>query len=276
MGAKMSNTKSAVATPIDNLEFPAASPACTFKQRVGLTDVEVTFSRPGVKGRQIFGSLVPYGKLWRAGANQATKISFSTPVKLNGTDIAAGAYALLAIPEKDEWTIIINKDSEQSGTGKYDEKQDVARIKAKTVKTEHTIENYAIWIDAISDESATLVLAWEKTEVPLKLEVSFVEKLIPKVEAAMASNMDNKPFFQAALLFLNHGGDLKKAHTWVDAAIAERPIYPFHFIKANIQAKLGDKQEALVTANKASEMATQANDAGFVSRIEDFIAHLKK
>jgi hypothetical protein len=276
MGANMSNTKSAVATPIENLEFPAASPACTVKQRVGLTDVEVCFSRPGVKGRQVFGSLVPYGKLWRAGANQATKISFSTPVKLNGTDIAAGAYSVFAIPEKDEWTIIFNKDTEQGGTGKYDEKLDVARIKAKTVTTHHTIENFAIWIDAISDESATLTLAWEKTEVPVKLEVSFVKELMPQVEAAMASDMKQKPFFQAALLFLNHGGDLKKAHTWVDAAIAERPIYPFHLIKANIQAKLGDKKEALETATNARELATQANDTGFLSRINEFIDHLKK
>jgi hypothetical protein len=276
MGANMSNTKSAVATPIENLEFPAASPACTVKQRVGLTDIEMSFSRPGVKGRKIFGSLVPFGKIWRAGANQATKVSFSTPVKLNGADIAAGAYSVFAIPEKDEWTIILNKDTEQGGTGKYDEKLDVARFKAKTATTHHTIENYAIWIDDISDESATLTFAWEKTEVPVKLEVSFVKDLIPQVEAAMASDMKQKPFFQAALLFLNHGGDLKKAHTWVDAAIEERPIYPFHFIKANIQEKLGHKKEALETATKASELATQANDTGFLSRINEFIDHLKK
>src|SRR5271156_894034 len=122
----MSNTKISAPLKGSDLQFPAASPLCTLKQRIGITDVEITYSRPGVKGRHVFGALVPYGKLWRAGANQATKISFSTPVKLNGTDIAAGAYALFAIPTKEEWTLIINKDSEQAGTGKYDEKLDVA------------------------------------------------------------------------------------------------------------------------------------------------------
>ncbi|HNB24486.1 MAG TPA: DUF2911 domain-containing protein, partial [Candidatus Melainabacteria bacterium] len=98
------------------LEFPAASPPCTLKQRVGLTDVEINYSRPGVKGREIFGSMIPYGKVWRTGANAATKLTFSTDVKLNGHEIPAGSYALVTIPDKDEWTVIINKGSDQWGT----------------------------------------------------------------------------------------------------------------------------------------------------------------
>ena len=106
----MSNTKVSAPIKAADLQFPAASPLCTLKQRIGIMEVEISYSRPGVKGRQIFGGLVPYGKLWRAGANQATKVTFSTPVKLNGTDIAAGAYSLFAIPDKNEWTIIFNKE----------------------------------------------------------------------------------------------------------------------------------------------------------------------
>jgi hypothetical protein len=273
-GASMSNTKSAVATPIENLEFPAASPSCSYKQRVGLTDVEVTYSRPGAKGRQVFGSLVPYGKLWRAGANQATKISFTTPVKMNGVDIAAGAYSLFAIPEKEEWTLILNKDTEQGGTGKYDEKLDVARFKAKSAKLDHHVENYTIDIDAIEDESATLGISWEKTKVNVKLELNFIDNLVSRVDTAMASDMENKPYFQAALLYFNHGKDLKKAHEWVDAAIAQRPIYPFYLVKAYILAKLGDKTEALAIGKKASELATQADDAAFLTRINSFLSEL--
>ena len=115
------------------LEFPAASPACTIKQRVGLTDIEIAYSRPGVKDRVIFGGIVPYGAVWRTGANNATKITFSAPVKLNGTDIPAGTYALFTIPGADEWTIIINKGAAQWGAFQYDEKADVARFKATPI-----------------------------------------------------------------------------------------------------------------------------------------------
>src|ERR1700753_2177583 len=110
-------------TSAPKVEFPAPSPACTIKQHVGLTDIEITYSRPGIKGREIFGSVGPYGAVWRTGANNATKITFSTPVKLNGHDIAAGSYALYTIPGEDGWTIIINKGIDKSGT-QYDEKED--------------------------------------------------------------------------------------------------------------------------------------------------------
>ncbi len=270
----MSNTVSETVKAAD-LEFPAASPMCTTKQRVGLTDVEITYSRPGVRGRQVFGGLVPFGKLWRAGANGATKVKFSTPVNLGGVDIAAGAYALFAIPEKDEWTIILNKDTEQGGTGKYDEKLDVARFEAKSTQLGHVIENYTIDFDALADESATLNLLWEKTKVSIPFKISYVKGLISQVEAAMNSKDEKKPYFQAGLLFFNHDHNLQKASEWVDEAIKERDIYPFHLIKASIQAKLGDKQGAIATAKKSSELATKANDLGFASRAEAFIASLK-
>src|SRR5476649_2473272 len=137
------------------VEFPAPSPACTLKQRVGLTDIEVVYSRPGIKGRQIFGSIVPYGKVWRMGANNATKLTFSTPVKINGADIPAGSYSLFAIPGEDEWTIIINKITGQSGLA-YDEKTDLVRFKAVPVKTSQTIETFTIEFNRIADESALM------------------------------------------------------------------------------------------------------------------------
>ena len=275
----MDNNKSGAAgtmtrQPAD-LEFPAASPLCTVKQRVGLTDVEITYSRPGRKNRQIFGALVPSGKLWRAGANQATKITFSTAVKLNGTDIAAGAYALLAIPENDEWTIIFNKDSQLVGIGKYDEKLDAARIKVKTIQLHDVVETYTIELDALDDESANLNFKWENVKASIKMDVECIQELLPQVEAAMASDGDKKPYIQAALLFLNHSKNYKKANEWIDAAIAERPVYPFYFFKAQIVSKLGDKKEALEIANKSKDMAVEAKDLGFVSKIEALIAELK-
>ena len=124
------------------LNSPAPSPASTLKQRVGVTDIEIVYSRPGVKDRVIFGGMVPYGEVWRTGANNSTKITFSTAVKLNGTEIPAGAYALFTIPGETEWTIIINKGAAQWGAFQYDEKIDVARFKATPVSLEKPLETF--------------------------------------------------------------------------------------------------------------------------------------
>ena len=207
------------------VEFPAPSPACTLKQRVGVTDIEVVYSRPGVKDRVIFGGMVPYGKVWRTGANSATKITFSTPVKLNGTDVPAGTYALFTIPGEDEWTIIINKGAEQWGAFQYDEKLDVVRFKATPASLTKPMETFVIEFTDIRDESATLNLAWDKTIVPIKFEVELTGKLVPQIEALMASDAQNKPYYQAAMFYFDHGQDLKKASEWVDAAIKQREAH---------------------------------------------------
>ena len=172
-------------TPAVN--FPAASPACTIKQRVGLTDIEIVYSRPGVKNRTIFGGIVPYDQVWRTGANQATKVTFSTPVKLEGNDIPAGTYALFTIPGEKEWTIIINKGATQWGAFQYNEKDDVARFKVTPVTLVETIETFTIEFNHIRDESAVLNLVWEKTVVPIHLAVDVTNKLVPQIEAAMAA-----------------------------------------------------------------------------------------
>jgi hypothetical protein len=265
----------AQSTTSTKVEFPAPSPACTLKQRIGLTDIEVDYSRPSVKGRDIFGGLVPFDKVWRTGANQATKIIFSTPVKLNGTEIPAGTYALLTIPGKDEWTVIINKGAEQWGAYKYDEKSDIARIKAVPIKIEGTIDTFTIDFNNIRDDSSILKLAWDKTVVPIKLEVSLVDKVAAQIEAVMASDAKEKPYYQAALFYYNHGLDLQKASKWVDAAIAERDAHYIVYLKAEILAKLGDKAGAKVAAKHSSELAVKANDTGFVKLNEDLITNLQ-
>jgi hypothetical protein len=257
------------------VEFPAPSPACTLKQHVGLTDIEIDYSRPGVKGRDIFGGLIPYDKVWRTGANQATKIIFSTPVKLNGTEIPAGTYAFLTIPGKDEWTIIINKGAEQWGAYKYDEKADIARFKATPIKLDRSIETFAIDIDDIKDDSSVIDLVWDKTKVPIKVEVDLVNKIVSQIEAVMASDEKKKPYYQAALFYYNHGQDLKEASKWVDAAIAEREAHYIVYLKAEILAKLGDKAGAIASAKRSSELAAKANDTGFAKLNADLINSLQ-
>jgi hypothetical protein len=159
-----------------NGDSPAASPAATLKQRIGLTDIEIVYSRPGVKGRVIYGGLVPYNVVWRTGANASTKISFTTPMKFNGTEIPAGRYALYTIPGEKEWTVIISKDTNSFGAFGYKQENDLVRLKATPVKLAEPVETFTIDINDIRDESATLNLIWEKTRVPIKLAVEVVSK----------------------------------------------------------------------------------------------------
>ena len=257
------------------IEFPAASPGCTLKQRVGLTDIEVVYSRPGMKGREIFGSLVPFGAVWRTGANNATKITFSTPVKLNGVEIPAGTYALFTIPGETEWTIIINKGAAQWGAYKYDAKDDVVRFKATPVKLAETIETFTIEFNRIADESAVMNLIWDHTVVPVKIELDLASKLLPQIETVMASDEKNKPYYQAAMFYYDHGQDLKKASEWIDAAIKQREAHYIVHLKAKILAKLGDKEGAIAAAKRSSELAVKAKDTGYVKMNDDLISGLK-
>ena len=261
------------------IDFPAASPTATLKQRVGLTDIEITYGRPSMKGRTIFGGLEPWGEIWRAGANSATKVVFSTPVKLNGTPVPAGTYGLFALLGKNEWTIILNHVSDQWGAYQYNAKDDVARIKATPVALAEPLESFTIEFNDLRDDSATLNLAWEKTRVPLKLEVDVVSTLVPQIEALMASDAAKKPYFSAAMFYYENNLDLKKALAWMDAAIAAQPdAFYFVYRKGLIQEKMGDKAGAIATAKASIEGANKAGGAikdEYVRLNEALIARLK-
>lgn len=241
------------------IEFPAASPASTVKQRVGLTDIEVSYSRPGIKGRTIFGGLVPYGQVWRTGANTATTISFSTPVKLNGTTVPAGNYELFTIPGKSEWTVIIHKATAAWGAYSYDQKNDLARVTAKPSVLATPVETFEIGFNDLRDETATLVLTWEKVRVAVKIEVAVTAPLIAQIDAVMASAEPKKPYAEAAMFYLDHNLDLKKAAAWMDAAVSAQPdAFYLVYRKGLILEKLGDKAGALAAAQASMEGASKA------------------
>lgn len=256
------------------VEFPAPSPSGTLKQRVGLTDIEIVYSRPGLKGRMIFGGLIPYGQVWRTGANASTKISFNTAVKLNGTEIPAGQYALYTIPGENEWTVIIYKDTKLNGAFGYNQTNDLARIKAVPVKLAEPVETFTIDVNDIRDESATLNLIWEKTRVPVKLEMNVVATLVPQIEAVMSAPEGRKPYYQAAMFYFDHGLDLQKASKWIDAAVAGNETYYIVHLKAKILAKLGDKEGAITAAKRSTELAIKAEgpNSGYVKMNEDLIS----
>lgn len=262
------------------IDFPAPSPAATLKQRVGLTEIEINYARPGVKGRTIFGGLEAYGKVWRTGANSATKISFSTPVKLAGTPVAAGSYELFTIPGENEWTIIIHKAMSQWGAYTYDAKNDIARVTVKPVTLDTPVETFTIDVNDLRDESATLNLIWEKTRVPVKIEVDVATTLVPQIEAAMAAEgkKSNGLYFSAAQFYFDHDIDLKKALAWINAATTnDKPAFYMVHLKARILAKLGDKPAAIAAARQSSELAVavEGPKSGFVKMNQDIIDSLK-
>jgi hypothetical protein len=244
-----------------SLKFPPASPPATLKQQVGITDIEISYSRPSMKGREIFGGLVPYDQVWRTGANNAPKITFSTEVKLNGVAVPAGTYELFTIPSRDEWTVIVHKNMSQWGTYAYDPANDIVRFKVKPAATERPVETFAIGFNDLRDESATLYLAWEKTRVPIQVAVDVKAVLVPQIEAAM-SNEGQKPYFQAAMFYFDHKIDLNKAGEWMDAAIAQRSdMFWAHYHRARLHVATGNKDAARASAQKSIEIAKKAGGA---------------
>jgi hypothetical protein len=237
------------------LEFPQMSTTETLKQRIGLTDIEVVYSRPSAKGRVMLGGNNPYGTIWRTGANNATRISFSTPVTIEGSSLDAGAYELFTIPGADSWTIIFQRPQKQWGAYTYDPKNDALRVTVKPASLDEHVETFTIDFNDILNESATLDLIWEKTLVPVKVGVDLVSILQPKIEAAMAGP-EPRPYANAAVFYGEHGIELDKAAAWIDVAVAAHPdAYYYMFQKARILAKKGDKDGAIAAAHKSEELA---------------------
>jgi hypothetical protein len=240
------------------IEFPQPSPAATLKQRVGLTDFEIVYSRPSVKGRKIFGALVPFGEVWRTGANAATKITFSTDVRFEGNAVPAGSYALVTIPGEKEWTVILSRVTGEWGAYAYDDKNDQLRVKVAPKTLAEPVETMTIEFANLRDASASLVIAWDKTLVPVKLTTDLVDSLKAEIAEAMAGD-GKKPYFQAAMFYYEHDLDLKQALAWIEEAVKERPDAVWIvYRKGLVQAKAGDKKGALESAKAALELAKKA------------------
>lgn len=256
------------------LTFPQASPPATLKQQVGITDIEISYSRPSIKGRKVFGGLVPYGEVWRTGANSATKISFSTPVKFGGADIPAGTYELFTIPGEKEWTVIIHKNMSQWGNYTYDAKNDVARVTAQVATLPMPTETFWIGLNDLRDTSASFNLTWENTRVSVPITIDTVGLLAPQIEAAMANpDVAKKIAFPAAMFYYQNDLDLKKAAEWINAAIAARPGENWMiYRKALILAKLGDK----AGAKAAAEESLALTEKGEPGALRDEYTRLNK
>src|SRR5437899_2283156 len=258
------------------IEVPAASQHTVVKQRVGLTDVEVDYSRPNKNDREIFGGLVPYGKLWRTGANAVTKITFSNAVTLGGKEIPAGEYAPFTLPRADEWTITVSKDAKVQSAADYKQENDAARLTAKPEPIPNTIETFTIGLADVKGASATLNFLWDKTRVPVKLTTGDVEQVSRELDAVVSSAtpLDPRTAYQAAAFYYDNNEDMNQAAKWIDQALDKNPnAYFMHYKKAQIQARLGNKKEAIASAQKAIDILKKdkAPDASAIRNAQQII-----
>lgn len=259
------------------VKTPAPSPSSKLEQKVGLTDVTVEYSRPGMKGRKIFGDLVPFDKVWRTGANQNTKVSFSEDVMIDGKKLKKGTYALYTKPGKDTWEVMFYSDTNNWGTPrKWDDSKVAAKATAKVSKMPMPIETFTITVDDVKDDSAVLGMLWENSYVGLKFNTPTdkgVEKSIAKVMSGPGAN----DYFDAAVYYLNNNKDINKAKTWIDKAVEMTNAEPrFWYIhqQALIHKKAGDKKMAKKAAMRSLELAKKAKYDAYIKKNEDLLKTL--
>lgn len=261
-------------TEAQQLQTPAPSPSTTVKQEFALSSVEVNYSRPAARGRKIFGDLVPYGKVWRTGANSATTISFGEDVTFGDKKVPAGKYGLLTIPDAGSWTIILSKQLDVTSPAAYKQDQDIARITVQSGNLPISIENFMIVFDNITSNSMQMNMVWENTGVSIPIKAAIEEKIMAQINDLM--NKDNKPYFQSAMYYMENGKDLNTALGWFDKAIAQNPsAFWVQHQKANCLAKMGRKQDAIAAANKSIELAKVAKNDDYVALNQKLIASLK-
>lgn len=251
--------------------MPRESQAASVSQKIGVTDITITYHRPDVKGRKIWGDIVPYGKIWRAGANNATTITFSTNVLIDGKELKAGSYSYFLIPTENEWTVVLNKGALQWGAYTYAEDQDALRVKAKPLQGEFA-ESLHFNFPTVNDSSTLLVMSWEHIKVPLKISVNLRKAVDEKV---------SKQFnWQAALFAMEYYhdvlNDLDESLKWANVSLALKENQAALAHKAKIFDAKGDYKESLKLVKKALEVMKRDMPKMSTKRLDDLIAELQK
>ena len=236
------------------LTIPPLSPATHIHQSFSTSYIDLTYSRPSLRGRVAFGNLVPNGTVWRTGANTITKVHFGEEVKINGQAVPAGAYALLAIPDAKEWTFILNRDTAQWGTYEYKQALDVLRVKAKPMKLAAPVETMSLTVENLRPASADLVISWDRTQVSLPLTADPDRLVMGQIAQAMKG--EKKPYVTAWQYYYDAGKDLTPAVGWTEEFIKANPesAYYGYYWKAKLLQKQGKNKEAIEAANKSLEL----------------------
>jgi hypothetical protein len=260
------------------LKTPQASPKATISQVVGLTDVQVVYSRPAAKGRAVFGNLVPFGKVWRTGANENTTISFSENIVIDGKTLPKGKYALFTIPKIGSWEVIFYSTTDNWGTPEtWKEENVVLKTTVKEEATSKAVESFTIGINAIDPNFAYLDLAWENSSISMKFEVPTHKTTMANIDKTLAGPTAGD-YFSSAQYMYQSNGDNAKALEYVNKALAMNADKPFWYnrLKSLIQARSGDKAGAIETANLSLAAAEKANNQDYVKMNKDSIAEWSK
>lgn len=258
------------------LKLPAMSPSAKIIQDFSTSSIEVSYSRPSMRERKIFGELVPYNTLWRTGANAATKIKFGEDVTVGGQEVKAGEYELFTVPGKNQWEIILNKGNGDWGAYNVDKSKDVARFMVNVKPLDRNVENFTINISNITLNTCNIDLMWEKTMVTIPVKADNEKRLLSDIDKAI--NNPSIPYYQAASYYYETGQNLNVAMGWVDKALAQNPnaYYMWH-LKAKIAKKQGDKTEAIAAARRSMEVAKGSGaEAEYKRNNEKLIREIEK
>ena len=255
------------------LTTPQPSPTQTIKQNFGVGFIELSYSRPAKKDRKVMGDLVPFGKVWRTGANAATTLTFSEDVTIGGTAVKAGKYGLLSIPDAGKWVIIISKDATVNQPSNYKMENDVVRVEANVGTLPFSVENFTIDFADITGSSCNVQLIWENTYVQFAVTTGTDAKVMSQIDNLM--NKDNKPYFSAASYYYDNGKDLTQAATWVNKALeTNKEAFWIYLLKARILKKTGDKAGSKVAATMCKDLATKAKNDDYVKMATELLAGL--
>jgi hypothetical protein len=259
---------------IAQVKTPRTSPSATLMQTVGLTDVTIKYSRPGVKGRAIWGELVPYDKVWRTGANEATTITFSDDVTVEGQKLAKGTYSLHTVPGKDQWAVIFNSVADQWGSYSYDAAKDVVRVNVKPEAANH-LEWMGFEIPEMTTDTAKIVLRWEKIAVPFTVNTDSTARTMASFKTAM--NPDWRTPYQAANFAFDNKGVAtdQQISDWLDKSLAVNQNIANLWLKARYLERLGRKAEA-IKAGEAAIAAATPQQADFASEVKRNVDNWKK
>jgi len=259
------------------IKTPQPSPTATITQKVGVSNISVEYSRPGAKGREIFGGLVSYGKMWRTGANKATKITFNENCVFGGAKVKKGSYSLFTIPGEKEWTVVLNKNTELWGVGEYDEENQVCSIVAKAIDTKDFTESFTIDFGTFQSFSAIMSLKWANTKIDIKIESLEAKKLEKQYLELLTKGPSANDYYNGAKFFADNTSEYEMALEWINTAIKKRPdAFWMQFHKARILKKMGNNKESILVAEGVIELAREKkDDYGYIKRSEDLIKSIK-
>ena len=266
----------AIATLLSSAQyFPAPSPLAREYQMVGLTEMEVEYSRPGVKDRTIFGDLVPFDKLWRTGANSASKITFSNDVSFNGTEVKAGTYAIFTIPMKDKIMVMLNSNADQGGTGNYDESLNVATTEVPFKKSSETVERMRFSFENIKDDMVDLVFNWSNMMFSVPISVNTADHVVESMEGKMKEIEGLYGFYEDAASYYLADGSSEKALEFAKKSTDIKEVFWNMHTLAKAYKANGDMKMAKQTAMKSLEMSKAAEYEPYIKMNEKMIAEMK-